>query len=155
MNMEILEDSRTYPKIFFWNGLLASEQLSSWLRQNDFNISEELKCLWVSTGGGDFFESETILNPFGAPASGDDVMSINKFHWEKGMPRNYLVFHTGFAGLTAFDMETCSVVLLQNDTYKIKNSYRNLDAWYCGIRREFAYKYGFSTTTDIYRSPSG
>ena len=60
------------------------------------------------------------------------------------MAPNYLIFHTGFAGLTAINMDTLSIDLLQGEIYDTKDTYRNLDDWYTRIRQEFDHKYGLS-----------
>ena len=47
------------------NGSIPKERLDEWLRQRDLEVPSELAELWQETGGGNLFESETILGPFG------------------------------------------------------------------------------------------
>jgi hypothetical protein len=52
--------------------------------------------LWLKVGGGDLFETETLLAPYGDETLGDDIDTVNRFYPARGMPSNYLVFHYGW-----------------------------------------------------------
>jgi len=62
----ILHDSAARPGVFFWFGALPTSQTKDWERENSICVPADLKTLWSLKGGGDLFESETILQPFGS-----------------------------------------------------------------------------------------
>jgi len=97
---------------------------------------------WIATGGGDFFESETILGPIGDDRLGDSVRVANSVHSERGMPSRYLLFRTG-VGLGAIDQQTGRYVELSPAYYPI-GSFETFNEWYCDIRRDFAETYGLA-----------
>lgn len=73
------------------NGSIPKERLDEWFRQRDLEVPSELAELWQETGGGNLFESETILGPFGDVLTGDDVDSVNEVHRGRGLNRGYLI----------------------------------------------------------------
>jgi hypothetical protein len=141
----IIEDSLARPDLFHWNGPIDQNKLNEWLQYNTSNIlPNDLIELWRLTGGGDFFETETILSPFGNKELVDDIKGFNDYLLKKIDSKKYLIFHTGII-TTAIDLLINNYVTLNTDSYKIINSFANLNAWYTeGIRNELGNRYGLS-----------
>jgi hypothetical protein len=59
----LIQDAQRAPGIFAAFGAIVAVQLADWLRINALVIPSDLVELWQETGGGDIFESETILRP--------------------------------------------------------------------------------------------
>ena len=59
MSLAILDDAHLRPDLFVWSGQIDHERLVAWVQQHGWSIPGDLFELWVKTGGGDFFESET------------------------------------------------------------------------------------------------
>jgi hypothetical protein len=75
----VLQDSHRRPELFNWFGPIAAPRLSNCLKEHGFDACPaELFLLWERTGGGNLFESETILGPFGDPALGDGLVPTNR-----------------------------------------------------------------------------
>ena len=89
----IYEDARGHPKLFQWFGVCESEP-DPWLAALPLRVHPELVEFWKRTGGGDLFESETILGPLVEEES-DSVLKVNEYHWSRGLPRDMLIFHIG------------------------------------------------------------
>jgi hypothetical protein len=130
MNDILMQDSEIYPKLFVWNGAILRDRLNIWLQKHNLNLPEDLIALWEVTGGGDLFESETILSLFGDAYLGDDIDSVNEFHYSQGMTRDYLVFHVG-TGLSAVRLADGHYVTL-TDNYQELSEFLSLDDWYVG-----------------------
>jgi hypothetical protein len=143
-NLAILDDAARAPHMFAWNGPIAPDRLDAWLRRHDLRSKcpPDLVRLWAETGGGDFFDSETILGPFANAESGDDVSGANEFLRSRGLPANLLVFCRGaFTG--AVDVDGREYVDLEERGLRVRGRYASLDAWYFATeRREFAVRYG-------------
>ena len=89
------------------------------------------------------FESETILGPHGKSELADDVDSVNEFHRQKGMPVDWLIFHTGLAGLTVVKMSTGEYASVRKGPYEVRETFDSFGDWYVNsIRNEFASRYG-------------
>ena len=71
---QIMADASSRPDLFVWNGPIEGEQLRRWLSENKFNVPEDFITFLELTGGGDLFESETILGPYGDVELGDDLL---------------------------------------------------------------------------------
>lgn len=139
MSNLLREDAKHRPDLFIWNGPIPAERLDQWLRQRQFCVPTDLTQLWLETGGGDFFESETILNPIGV--SGDDLDSVNEAYYQRGLPRDYLLVHVGTV-LTAIRLHDQKWIVL-DESYDAREEYSSLDDWYASVlRSEFADRYG-------------
>ena len=140
MNL-LIADAEQRPELFHWNGpvdrSIIEESLASY-----HLLPGDLIDFWAETGGGDFFESETILGPSGDDRLGDSVRIANELHRQGGMPMRYVLFRTG-VGLSAIDLETGKYVEL-SPTYETMGSYDTFNAWYWSIRRDFAETYGLT-----------
>lgn len=144
MNNILMQDSVRHPKLFVWNGGIVGDRLNIWLQKHNLNLPEDLIAFWEITGGGDLFESETILSPFGDTYLGDDLDSVNEFHYSQGMKQDYLVFHVG-TGLSAVRLADGHYVTLR-DNYQELSDFFSLDDWYVGeVRSQFANQYNLDT----------
>lgn len=142
MSMKILSDAEVRPDVFLWKGCISEARLNDWLRSRELNIPDDLKTLWMWTGGGDVLESETLLSPYGDDSLGDDVDSVNEFHRRNGMPNDYLVFHVGVGGLSAVRLSDNKYVQLNEETYAELQDYSSLEAWYeTVLRQEYQSRY--------------
>ncbi len=138
-----MQDSARYPELFEWNGTIAPDRLQSWLQDRGLNLPQDLIELWEVTGGGELFETESILSPFADPHSGDDIDSVNEFHHSNGLAQQYLVFHVGTGLTTVRLIDGCYVTL--NDIYQELSSFLTLDDWYIAeIRSEYAKRYNLN-----------
>ncbi len=139
----LLEDSRLRPDVFQWNGPVEAERLATWLDGNGLTaiVPQDLVTLWLLTGGGDIFESETLLGPFGDVTLGDDVVEAKAFLRSTGLPSGYLVFSRGFT-LGAVEHSTGEFVELDSRDFRVTARFSTLDDWYRkSVRAEFASRY--------------
>ena len=91
------------------------------------------------------FETETILSPFGQTNLADDLDSVNAFHRRKGLPSNYLIFHTGIGGLTVVKMPVGEYLSVREDSYEVQRTFASLADWYARlIRNEYASRYALT-----------
>ncbi|MFM6209362.1 SMI1/KNR4 family protein [Planktothrix sp.] len=135
-----MQDAARHPQLFVWNGTIESNQLELWLQEHQLNLPQDLIELWKRTNGGDLFESETILSPFGDDSLGDDIESVNEFHDSQGMSKNYLLFHVG-TGLSAVRLTDGYYVKL-DESYQEIAEFQSLDDWYRDeLREEYAKRY--------------
>ena len=143
MIKKLREDLDKRPELFCFEGPIDSSWLESWLADRHLLIPTDLKTLWCETGGGDIFETESIISPRGRADLGDDIDSVNQFHWAKGMPREYLIFHIGLDGLTCVRLTTGEFVSVSEESYEPQQTFASLADWYEGfIRAEYAARYG-------------
>ena len=143
MTLQILEDARERPELFCWAGALNFEQLSGWSSRNSLVLVPELFHLLSVTGGGDMFETETILMPFSGQQTGDNAEEANAFHRQQGLPKHLWLFHVGIV-LSAVDKRDARVVTV-SEHYGIRGEYPSLDHWYVTvIRDEYAGRYGLA-----------
>lgn len=144
MRLTLLEDARKRPDLFVWRGAIDPVRLDAWLLSRRLKVPRDLRFFWVQTGGGDFFEGETVLGPFGDSSTADDVDTVNAYHHGRGMPDEYFVFHRGASGLTAVQQSTGLYVQLNESGYLGTEDFPSFESWYMeSIRSEFAHLYGF------------
>ncbi len=101
----ILRDSELRPDPFFWTGKLSLMDIEEWERAESISLPQDLKRLWNIKGGGELFESETILTPL-PPSNEDDpgppryeedlVLPRSRWFWGKDLDRDCYVFHEGW-----------------------------------------------------------
>ena len=96
----IYDDARAHPLLFHWFGI-SEPAFEAWLKALPLRVHPGLVEFWRRTGGGDLFESETILGPLVAEES-DNVLEMNEYHWSKGLPRDMLLFHIGLNMTASF-----------------------------------------------------
>lgn len=143
-NTRILSDSRTRPDLFHWNGPIADARLRTWFLEHGFEgrIPEDLLRFWRRTGGGDIFETETLLGPFADPALEDDVAGVNASLRQKGLPPQFLVFYRG-SYIGAVDLSSGDFVEMLESGFRVRRRFQSFDDWYANtVRAEFAGRYG-------------
>ena len=142
MRLKVLRDFENLPTAFSWTGPIAPEVVERWLdQQAEWAIPADLVVLWRTVGGGDLFESETILEPF-ASASVGDIDGQNEHLRSLGMPANFLAFHLGLC-VSAIDQISEEVVQLDAESFHVQARFPGFDEWYRSlIRHEFAGRYG-------------
>lgn len=142
MTPSLIADVARRPDLFIWNGAIPHDRLAAWLRERGWRVPPELERLWEETGGGEMFESEQILGPFGSALHGDDVEGVNRLAWERGLAPDYLVFHVG-VDCSAVQQSNLRIVALKRSDFSVAATYPSLDSWYVDhVRREFAARYG-------------
>ena len=138
------EDARVRPDLFQWNGRMDSTSLQSWLSCNEWvgPCPSDLLALWQGTGGGEVFETETILGPLGDRELGDDIVAVNHEMRTRGMPGRFLVFHVGLL-ISAVDRVSGDYVELAPDRFHVVRRFASLDEWYNStLRAEYSQRYG-------------
>jgi hypothetical protein len=142
MSARFKKDATLHPELFSWRGAISEADLQCWLTSRALQVPLDLQQLWQHVGGGDFFETETILHPCDPMDSGDDVDSVNLLHRERGLPSGYLIFHVGAFGFSAVRLADQTYVLLDSDTYGEVAEFSDLDHWYYSmVRPEYAERY--------------
>lgn len=143
MTIALLDDAAKRPDLFNWNGAIGAQAVDRWLGERRLRAPDELRAVWAATGGGEIFESETILGPLADPALGDDVESVNEHLRGQGLSPDYLVFHAGIGGYTAVNQRDQSLAQIDPKTYQPAASFPTFDEWYLQvIRAEYAQSYG-------------
>lgn len=146
MTTTLINDRHRRPELFRWNGPMERSALTKWLERNvlDGRLPEDLVALWAETGGGDVFETETILAPFGDASLGEDIIEVNRSLHEAGMPSQYLVFHTGLL-TSAIDTLIGDYVELAPVDFRVVRRFSSLDDWYeSTLRAEYSHRYGIA-----------
>jgi hypothetical protein len=122
---QLRKDAIARPDLFHFFGAIGAEKLEAWLRRRRLVVPDDLKEFWCETGGGDLFESETVLGPFGPVETRDDLDSMNPLN---GIPLDWLVFHTGL-GLTMVKMSSAQYANVREGSYTIRETFGSLDEW--------------------------
>jgi len=143
MNALLENDRAKRPELFHFLGPMPSAELDAWLNDRHLVVPDDLKQFWHEAGGGELFETETILSPFGRKDLADDVESVNEFHREKGMPANWVIFHTGIGGLSVVEMPSGKYASVRESSYEVQETFASFADWYANlVRREYAPRYG-------------
>jgi hypothetical protein len=139
---QLQKDRGIRPDLFHFFGSISAERLETWIRERKLVIPFDLKEFWIETGGGDLFESETVLGPFASVELGDDVDSANRGRWQEGMPADWLVFHDGL-GLSVVLLSSGEYANVREGSHQVQETFSSLNEWYtCFIRKEYAPRYG-------------
>lgn len=147
--MLLLEDAARCPKLFEWFGAIPKPEIDDWLERSRLVLPPDLLEFWQVTGGGDIFETETILRPTvpSAPNSSfvaDDIESANAAHTTAGSPHGLYIFQEG-AFLSAVRLRDQEFVTLTKK-YVVEASFRSLNEWYVHtLRAEFGERYGLDS----------
>ena len=139
----LTQDAHARPDLFRWNGQMDSATLRAWLERNQWlgPCPSDLLAFWQQTGGGDVFETETILGPLGDPRLGDDIASVNREMRKRGMPERFVVYHSG-SSMSAIDTLKGDYVELAPSYFRVLRRFISLDDWYCStLRKEFGERY--------------
>ena len=137
-------DIRTRPDLFRWNGRMDSAELRTWLANNEWLglFPSDLLAFWQETGGGDMFETETVLGPLGDPHLGDDISTVNREMRSQGMPERFLVYHVGML-VSAVDTVQGNYVELDQSDFHVLRRFASFDEWYVAtLREEYRQRYG-------------
>jgi len=139
----IYDDALARPDLFCWFGT-SEPELEHWLRALPLLVHPGLVSFWRRTGGGDVFESETLLGPLAVDES-DNALKVNEFHWSKGLPREMFLFHVGI-GLSASFVDRRRhrnrIYTLRSGTYEAVERFDTFGSWYREtIRSEYALRY--------------
>jgi len=139
----ILDDAKKRPELFLWNGALNEEKIQEFCQVNKYCIPDDLYEFWIETGGGDFFESETIFSPIENKfIKGESIIEITKWYHHNGLEKKYLVFHIGGEGISVLDMITKLYCIVNKADYRVKKTFRLFNDWYMAIRNpDFAQAY--------------
>ena len=144
----LIRDTQIVPSVFKAFGAIPKVELKDWLQRNAIVLPSDLIELWQETGGGDLFESETILRPTvssepSANFAEDDIEGRNAAHAARGKPSDFYIFQHG-AFLSAVRLSDQKYVTLA-DGYRVKNCFDSFDEWYVHtLRTEFGERYGLS-----------
>jgi hypothetical protein len=142
MNSLLLEDAKNRPEVFLWNSPISRTLWKKWLETQGVDLPKELVAVLRETGGGDIFESETILAPFGGEKLDDNIEQFNEECKAEGMPQRYYVFHRGLK-LSAVRLTDQKYVVLSDDSFFELAEYQSLQEWYLShLRAEYAARYG-------------
>ena len=138
---QLEKDRASRPDLFHFFEPIHPERLNEWLRERRPTVPPDLRGFWCETGGGDLFESETVLGPFAPADLGDDLESENRHQWQKGMPPDWLVFHTGLR-LSVIIMSSGKYANVREDSFAVQETFPSLEDWYLRlIRKEYAVRY--------------
>ena len=140
----LVKDALLRPDLFHWNGGMDSATLSDWLDRNRWltRCPADLLEFWKQTGGGDVFETETILGPSGRVQMGDELAAVNQEMRARGMPETFAVYHNGLV-MSAIDTESGDYVELAPSDFHVLRRFATLDEWYeATLRAEYAKRYG-------------
>ena len=115
-----------------------------WLAALPLRAHSDSVDLWRRTGGGDIFESETLLGPL-ASVESDDLLKMNEYYWSRGLPDGLLIFHVGVCvSASSVDQKRRQhrLVTLSSDSYRVSRSFDCLNDWYQSVlRSEYASRY--------------
>ncbi len=141
MNDQLLADSREHPLAFALTGPIPPPVVRAWVAIQDGVVPAELVSLWEEAGGGEIFESETILEPL----PGDEGIDVrNVWLHSSGLAPTLTAFHEGVR-TSAFETRTGEIVELDRIGFAVLNRYPTLDQWYrLAIRNEFWERYGLA-----------
>ncbi len=147
MDLLILEDARSHPKLFVWYGPIREPALRAWVTARGLRLPEDFLLLLARTGGGDIFESETILGPKAGYATGDDADGANARYRARGLPDHLWLFHVGVC-LSAIDTRVRRYATLDS-AFVPTHFFDTLDGWYVSaVRAEFAERYGLRALSE-------
>lgn len=136
MQISIFEDAAERPELFHWFGI-AELDFDQWLRALPMLIHPGLASFWRRTGGGHFFESETILGPL-HPDGKESVLEVNQFHWAKGLPHDMVLFHRGkFCSASYADKQRHRrrLVTFKPGSYEVDCEFATFRDWYSNAIR--------------------
>ncbi len=139
---QLEKDRAVRPDLFDFFGAIKPEKLNEWLRERRLIVPSDLRDFWRESGGGDLFESETVLGPFGPADLDDDVDGMSRYQWQKGMTPDWLVFHKGL-GLSVVIMSSGKYANAREESFAVQQTFESLENWYIHfIRKEYAQRYG-------------
>ena len=136
----IVSDSKLRPDLFCWFGAIPSSEIAKWENDQSVSVPDDIKQLWAIKGGGDLFESETLLQPSGS-SQDNLVLPRSRWFWEKGLDRDHYVFHEGLY-ISTFRASSPGLCSLGCAHFDLISTFRSLDEWYLLLRAEYSGRYG-------------
>jgi hypothetical protein len=130
-------------------GAIPLTEIQDWLGRTGVVLPSDLIELWKQTGGGDVFESETILRPTVASRPNsrfveDDIERVNAKYAEEGKSSDLYMFHRGLFP-SAVRLSDQRFVTLTEGGRAVKDSFASFDEWYVRtLRSEYGERYGLS-----------
>ncbi len=144
--MTVYEDARQRPELFCWQGPIPPDRLDVWLEERALRVPSDLRDVWIRTGGGEMFETETLLAPCGAPSLGDDIDGVNMAYQSRGLPSNFLLFHIGLCDSVVRFPET-DIIVFRAGSFIPQHHFASFEPWYQNvIRDEYAERYCLERT---------
>ena len=142
MKPQILTDAKSMPRLFLWEGPVEPHFLSRMLAENGWSAPNDLFEFWVTTGGGEIFESEALLAPHGRAELGENLITANHELRQSGLPPGYMAFHTGLE-ISAVRLSDGMYVRLDPEDFHEVAEYTSFDDWYRHfLRKVYAEVYG-------------
>ncbi len=142
MTPTMRRDAEFKPRLFFWEGAVGERQFSDLIEKRSWNLPSDLSHFLAQTGGGEIFETETVLGPLRDEDLGDNLFTYNKELRGRGLPEGYVVFHTGMT-VSAVRLDDGRYVELDRDDFHERAEFTSLEDWYLRlIRAEYAERYG-------------
>jgi hypothetical protein len=138
----ILRDADLRPDLFKWRGKLSIPALEHWEREHSLPLPKDLKQLWSTRGGGELFESETVLQPFGA-ADYDLIGCVSEAFRKRGLDAESYVFHTGLWD-SVFRKSDGTLSSLEPTDMSQRSKFQDLADWYKALRAEYGERYGLA-----------
>jgi hypothetical protein len=136
----ITKDSNLHPSLFVWRGAIPLPEIEKWECEYVISVPDDIKQLWSTKGGGDLFESETILQPSGSDED-DLVLPRSKWFWGKGLDSDSYVFHEGLY-VSTFRRSAGLLSVFKSSNFSEVGTFRTLDDWYLSLRTEYGDRYG-------------
>jgi hypothetical protein len=142
----VLQDAKLNRQVFFDFNAIPQEELDDWLRRTGIVLPSDLLEFWRLTGGGDIFESETILRPtVPTPPNQsfvyDDIEGRNAAAEQEGKPADLYIFSIG-GSCSAIRLSDQKYVTLKNNSYTVEETFDSFDEWYIRtLRAEFSESY--------------
>ncbi|MGH2409555.1 MAG: SMI1/KNR4 family protein [Chloroflexota bacterium] len=145
MNELLMADAEIAPFLFLWHGPVDPLALDEWIARLGIVVPDELRDLWIRTGGGEMFEGEDILRPIltaNMDHTVDGVERANEWYRTQGLSSEHLLFETG-AFVAAVRQRDGAIVDLDSNTFEEREAFATLSEWYLKTERdEFAQRYG-------------
>jgi len=127
----VKEALKTNPSLLFAYGKIEETKLANELQKINYNFPDELIGFWKEFGGGDLFETETILYPLQSTNElVDSLVPTNDFYHTNGLDNKYIIFQKNAAQLTVFDSQTDEIVLLSTGNYVVRKRFENFENWF-------------------------
>jgi len=140
----MLRDAAARPECFIFSGPVPQGELEAWMRAWGVEAPDDLVAFWESFGGAEVFETETLLSPLPRTELEDDLMAENQRLHQRGLPRDYLLFHVG-ATLSAVRQGAPPYVTLDHVSLMPTGQFATLDEWYRRVLHdEYAEWYGIA-----------
>ncbi len=143
----VIEDAKLNSRIFFPFDPIPEAELDDWLQRTGLTLPPDLIEFWRLTGGGDIFDTETVLRPtVPTPPNAcfveDDIEGFNAVAEIRGKSPDLYLF-CGNCLHSAIRLSDQKYVTLKDDQYTVDQVFDSFDEWYVQVlREEFAAQYG-------------